>query len=113
VYVAQQSRSFSHQFVSNYSLKTLACTRAYSSYRGSFTVETERWAKVRIPWSEFSGKGPGAIEAPFDSSTLTRVGVVAIGKEMNRVVLALSNFSFYTDTEENPGIMEELMQTEL
>jgi hypothetical protein len=103
VYAAQQSRSLSHQFVSNDSLKTLACTRSYSSYRGSFTVETERWAKVRIPWSDFTGKGPGAIEAPFDSSTLTRVGVVAIGKEMNHVVLALSNFSFYNDNDEIPA----------
>jgi hypothetical protein len=66
-------------------------------------VPTEKWVKVRIPWSDFGGKGPGAEGTLIDRSMLTRVGVVAIGKEMNHVVLALSSFRFYTNTEESPA----------
>ena len=32
---------------------------------------------------------------------LTRVGIVAIGKEMNHVIVALSSFRFYTNAKDN------------
>jgi hypothetical protein len=57
------------------------------------------WTAVRIPWSNFRGYGPGAGETPFDASTLTRAGVVAIGKKMDNVVLALSGFRFYNNEQ--------------
>jgi hypothetical protein len=85
----------------NCSLKTQACLRPYASYRASFELPTGQWETVRIPWSDFRGKGPGAIENPFDVSMLTRAGVVSIGKEMKHVVVALSSFRFYSNKQES------------
>jgi len=76
------------------SLKTTACAMPFSSYRASFMVPKNDWATVRIPWSEFKGHGPGARDAPFDSSHLVRAGIVAIGREMD-VTLGVSSFRFY------------------
>lgn len=76
------------------SLKTLACSMPYFSYRSTFELPTGEWQRIRIPWSEFVGKG---VEYPFASSELTRVGIVAIGKEMSHVILAISDFRFYNN----------------
>lgn len=79
----------------NVHLKTEACIRPYSSYRATFRVSHGKWTTVRLPWSKFTGKGPGASEVPFNTSALTRLGLVAIGKPMERLVLATSGFRFY------------------
>lgn len=50
---------------------------------------------MRLPWSDFRGKGPGAEGADLDTSTLRRIGLVAIGREME-VNLALSGLKFYS-----------------
>jgi hypothetical protein len=69
---------------------------AFASYRATFTIQTNSsWETVRIPWNAFKGKGPGAADVTFDPSSLRRVGVVAIGREMT-VFLAVSKIGFYT-----------------
>jgi hypothetical protein len=85
----------SHYFTT--SLKTEACPKPYSSYRATFNVPQGEWTTVRLPWSSFKGKGPGASEVPFDYAALTRAGIVAIGKPMERLVLAVSGFGFYKE----------------
>jgi len=79
----------------NVHLKTEACYRPFSSYRATFEVPHGKWTTIRLPWKEFVGKGPGASEVPFNKSRLTRCGLVAIGKPMERLVLAISGFRFY------------------
>ncbi|CAB9502663.1 complex i intermediate-associated protein 30 [Seminavis robusta] len=79
----------------NIHLKNDNCDRQFSSYRGTFSIPNGEWTTVRMPFSDFIGKGPGAEEAPFDPSTLRRIGVVAIGREME-VTLGLAGLKFYS-----------------
>jgi hypothetical protein len=91
----QKSPKLTHTS-SFYSLKTPACTR-FSAYRGTFQVRNNTgWQTIRLPWTEFKGNGEGAQKTPFDSSQLRRVGVVAIGREMDNVYLAVSKIGFYS-----------------
>ena len=84
----------SHSYIS--SLKTDACTKPYSSYRSSFVAKCGKWTTVRLPFSAFQAKGPGAESTPFDAGKLRRLGIVAIGKPM-KVQLALSGIRFFRD----------------
>eukprot|EP00978_Attheya_sp_CCMP212_P001403 scaffold2957_cov55-Attheya_sp.AAC.2 len=59
-----------------------------------FNIQKE-WTTINLPWSEFVGVGPGAFGTPFEPSSLRRIGVVAIGREMD-VCLAVSNLGFYS-----------------
>ena len=83
--------------ISDHSLKTDVCSRPFSSYRASFEAPVDQWDTVRIPWDRFSGHGPGASETAFDTSSLKRAGIVAIGQEM-KVVLAVAGFRFYNSS---------------
>jgi Complex I intermediate-associated protein 30 (CIA30) len=81
------------------SLKTPNCV-SFASYRATFTIQSDsNWEKICIPWGAFNGKGPGAADTPFDPSSLRRVGVVAIGREM-KVFLAVSKIGFYTNVKD-------------
>lgn len=81
--------------VARFSLKTPDCV-AFASYRSTFELTTNAgWETIRIPWSDFRGKGPGAEDVAFDPSRLRRIGVVAIGREMI-VYLAVSKLGFYS-----------------
>ena len=81
--------------VARLSLKTPDCV-AFASYRSTFELTTNSsWDTIRVPWSDFQGKGPGAEDVAFDPSKLRRIGVVAIGREMI-VNLAVSKIGFYT-----------------
>ena len=80
--------------LSEKSLKTPICERQQSSYRGSFAIESGKWAVVRLPWSAFEGYGPGADSNPFVPS-LRRLGVVSIG-EAKDVVLAVGKVGFFS-----------------
>lgn len=86
----EESRSF------NVHLRNPACLRQFSSYRATFKVENEgKWNTVRMPWSDFIGYGPGSDVTKFDESTLKRIGILAIGEEMD-VFLAVSGVRFYS-----------------
>lgn len=78
----------------NVHIKNGSCTRKFSSYRASFTIKKGSWETVRLCWSDFKGRGPGAEDNEFDVSSLKRLGVVVIGKEIE-VSLGLHNISFY------------------
>lgn len=80
----------------NIHIKTADCQRPFSSYRATFSLPQGSWERVRLPWSQFNGKGPGADGVPFDVTALRRLGVVAIGKEM-KVFIALAGIRFYND----------------
>ena len=79
-----------------FSLKTASCQRQFSSYRSTFALPRGEWTKVQIPWAKFDGYGWGAVENNFDPSSLRRIGIVSIGKEVE-VTLALSSVGFYKD----------------
>lgn len=76
------------------SLKTTACPKPYTSYRASFDAPNGKWETVRIPFLNFRGKGDGIEDTTLDTSALTRVGIVAIGRPM-KVKLAVGGFRFY------------------
>ena len=77
------------------SLRNPACTRQFSSYRATFEIPANEWTTIRLPWSEFVGHGPGCEDTALDPSTLRRIGLVAIGKEMD-VFLGLNRLGFYS-----------------
>ena len=52
------------------------------------------WQTVRVPWSQFIGKGPGAAEQALDVTRLRRLGIVAIGQE-RKVHLSVSSVRFF------------------
>jgi hypothetical protein len=79
-----------------FSLKDSNCLRQFSSYRATFELKQGQWTTVRLPWSRFEGFGWGAVENLLDSSALRRIGLVAIGKEMD-VSFALSSIRFLQD----------------
>lgn len=80
----------------NLHLKDSNCVRQFSSYRAKFELPQRQWTTVRLPWSKFEGFGWGAVENLLDLSALRRIGLVAIGKEMD-VSLALSSIRFMQD----------------
>ncbi len=68
-------------------------TLRQASYRHTFEVsEPNKWETIYIPFSSFSGYG---VDVPLDISTLRRVGIVAIGREMN-VFLGVAGVRFYS-----------------
>ena len=79
----------------NVHLRNPACARQFSSYRATFELPVDTWTTIRLPWSEFVGYGPGCESTPFDASSLGRIGLVAIGKEMD-VFLGLGGLRFYS-----------------
>lgn len=78
----------------NVHIKNEACSKPYISYRAAFDVPNGEWTLVRIPFAAFRGKGAGIEDMPFDTTTLTRIGIVAIGREM-KVQLAVAGIRFY------------------
>ena len=90
----EDSDSASNEESFNIHLRNQECSRQFSSYRATFAIEKKIWKTIRLPWSCFVGYGPGASEIEFDNSTLRRLGVVAIGREME-VTLAVASVSFY------------------
>lgn len=79
----------------NVHLKDFNCNRQFSSYRATFEVSKGRWTTVQLPWSSFKGFGLEDVESILNCSAIRRVGLVAIGKEMD-VRLALSSIRFFT-----------------
>uniref|UniRef100_A0A7S0UNR5 NADH:ubiquinone oxidoreductase intermediate-associated protein 30 domain-containing protein n=1 Tax=Pseudo-nitzschia delicatissima TaxID=44447 RepID=A0A7S0UNR5_9STRA len=80
----------------NVHLKDRNCNRQFSSYRATFELPEGEWTTVRLPWSRFDGFGWGAVENLLDTRAIRRIGLVAIGKEMD-VSLALSSIRFLQD----------------
>lgn len=64
--------------VYNLHLRTADTRIVWQSYRASFQAGPE-WRTVRLPFSEFR---PYRIDRPLDLRHLRRLGVVAIGREM-------------------------------
>ena len=75
------------------SLKNAACMRQFWSYRGTFEIPKGSWTTVQLPFSDFRGHGDGIVDTEFDTATLRRLGVVAIGKQME-VTIALASIRF-------------------
>jgi Complex I intermediate-associated protein 30 (CIA30) len=75
-------------FCTKNSLKTSDCTRPQISYRATFDVPVPNplspWTNIRIPFEQFRGYN---IDIPVDVSKLTRIGIVAIGREMEDIQL--------------------------
>ena len=64
-----------------------------ASYRHTFEIaEPNEWTTIMIPWTSFLGYG---VSEPLDISALRRIGIVAIGKEMD-VFLAVGGVNFYS-----------------
>ena len=70
-------------------------TLQQASYRHTVKVETPGvWERVRIPFSSFEAYGDPDLPEQLDYSRLRRIGIVAIGEEMD-VDLALAELKFY------------------
>ena len=81
----------------NVHLRNPACARQNSSYRATFQIESGKgWKTVRLPWKDFKGFGPGPESTPFDVTELRRVGIVAIGRKIEDLNLALGGLRFYS-----------------
>ena len=90
-----QGRDDSGSF--NVHVRNPACQRQNSSYRATFELESGKgWKTVRLPWDQFRGFGTGPEAIPFDVSELRRIGIVAIGRKIEDLNLALSGLHFYS-----------------
>ena len=65
--------------------------RPWQSYRHSFVAASE-WRTLRLPFEEFEAH---RIDAPLDTSTLRRIGIVAIGRAFHADV-AIGGVRFHT-----------------
>lgn len=74
----------------NLHLRTADTRIVWQSYRASFQAPP-RWQTVRLPFAELQ---PHRIEEPLDLSRLRRLGLVAIGREM-QADLCIARVSFY------------------
>lgn len=59
-------------------LKTSKTVVPWQSYRADFRAEAD-WREIRLPFAVFQ---PHRLDTPLDTSRLTRLGVVAIGRAM-------------------------------
>ena len=71
-------------------LRTPDNVRPWQSYRASFTASSE-WKTIDLPFIVFP---PYRVEAPLDTSSLLRIGLVAIGRAFY-ADLAVSEVRFY------------------
>ncbi|MBY5934223.1 CIA30 family protein [Tateyamaria omphalii] len=71
-------------------LRTDALTRPWQSFRSEF-VANEAWTTIRIPFTAFEAH---RTDASFDPSRLRRIGILAIGREM-QADIAVSGVRFY------------------
>ena len=71
-------------------LRTADAVRPWQSYRAQFTAG-RNWEAVDLPFTAFSAH---RLEAPFDTSRLRRIGLVAIGRAFC-ADLAVSEIRFY------------------
>lgn len=76
--------------VYNLHLRTDDTRIVWQSYRASFQTQAH-WQTVRLPFDSFV---PYRIDMPFDKRRLRRLGVVAIGREMQTDV-CLAGISLY------------------
>lgn len=74
----------------NVHLRTADTRIVWQSYRASF-VAPPQWRTVRLP---FSGFAPYRTSAPLDLNKLKRIGLVAIGREM-QADLCLGRMTLY------------------
>jgi hypothetical protein len=74
----------------NLHLRSADTRIVWQSYRASFQAPA-RWQTVRLPFAELQAH---RIEKPLDLSRLRRLGLVAIGREM-QADLCLARISFY------------------
>jgi hypothetical protein len=74
----------------NLHLRTADTRIVWQSYRASFRAGPG-WERVRLP---FGGFEPYRIDCPLDLSTLRRLGLVAIGREMS-ADLCVARVTFY------------------
>ncbi len=71
-------------------LRTDQLSRPWQSYRAPLNV-TPEWQVVRLPWTAFEAH---RIDAAFDPARLRRIGVLAIGAEMEADI-AVASIHFY------------------
>lgn len=75
----------------NLHLRSADMSAVWQSWRASFTAVAE-WQDVRLPFAAFV---PHRTDLPVNPARLTRLGLVAIGREME-ADLALSRLEFVT-----------------
>ena len=78
----------------NLHLRTSDLWLPWQSYRYSFTAEPE-WRQIRIPFSKLDAH---RTNTRFDPKNLSRVGLVAIGREF-QADLCLGDIRFYSSAE--------------
>ncbi|KIC51432.1 hypothetical protein RA29_03215 [Tateyamaria sp. ANG-S1] len=71
-------------------LRTDALTRPWQSFRSEF-VALDEWTTLRIPFTAFEAH---RTDVSFDPSRLRRIGILAIGREM-QADIAVSGVRFY------------------
>jgi hypothetical protein len=71
-------------------LRTPDNVRPWQSYRAEFTAE-DAWRSIYLPFESFA---PHRLDTPLDTSRLSRLGLVAIGRAFSADVM-VSSISFY------------------
>lgn len=76
--------------VYNAHLRTPDTQRPWQSYRASFTAD-DVWQEIKLPFADFQ---PYRLEEPLDTSSLRRLGLVAIGRRFD-ADLCVAEVGFY------------------
>ena len=71
-------------------LRTLDCVRPWQSYRAQFTA-VPTWQWVALPFDAFV---PHRLQAPLDTASMRRLGLVAIGRSFEADVM-ISELSLF------------------
>lgn len=74
-------------------LRTSALTRPWQSFRADFLAPAE-WTTVRVPFAQFQAH---RTDAQFDPAALRRIGILAIGSEM-QADIAVASLRFFRAT---------------
>lgn len=71
-------------------LRTTALTRPWQSFRAQFAAPAQ-WTTIRMPFADLTAH---RTEATFDTKALRRIGILAIGQEM-QADISVSSIGFY------------------
>lgn len=81
----------------NVHLRTADTHVVWQSYRAAFTTSS-RWQTVQLP---FTGFRPHRLDAPLDTRSLKRIGLVGIGREFD-VDLSVARVGLYREDAGGP-----------
>lgn len=93
----------------DFRLRTDALSRPWQSFRTDFVAPPE-WQTVRLPFADVT---PHKTDATFDAAGLRRIGILAIGREMQAEIAVTSVHLYRGKTRTNHDPMPDAHRSEI